>query len=871
MSRNACVPIGAVLVATFGISGSGLRSGITSRLQETGTSESESLDPLRVAIDRFGPAQRYSVSASKHAAIDTLPVLGDDALWWDGFFGSGAQGPVGDMESNGIGQLEVYHGRLIAAGGFAAIDGVQASGLASWDGHRWEPLGNWDPTRPDYYPTPTIGVHDDELIVAMAPKESAPHVLRRVLAWSGEQWRLIGDIGGPRYQYVRAIRTWQDDLLVGGHFPGTSERDSSYVLRWNGSGWTPIPAIPSSHLGSCYAMTDHDGSLLAGGWNLGPIGDARRHLALFDGTTWEPLGKGVNGPVYAIAEYRGEVVVGGNFTQAGSSPASCVAAWDGSRWSALGEGLRGRHAPAPIVFSLCRTSDSLLVGGIFDSAGAAAAQGVAVWSGSDWHSLPRLGEGFVAVETLARYGDQLIAAGQFWLGDGFTNGESIAAWDGSRWLSVGSPRARLAATPTALLAGDDGVYVAALFRDEESYAVAWRVGRWGGTNWQLIGPSFDGPVTSLGFYRGRLVAGGRFTQVGNVPARSVAMWTGNAWTPLGTGFSGVVYALQEYVGRLVAAGRTDIRGERHGFIREWDGAQWSTPGSMAFPGWTPYYVLSMAVYQGRLVASGWFPGTAEGEVMEDIAQWDGRNWSPLGEGLESQGEVPVDELTVHRGRLIAHGSFRNVGGSEPVSLATWDGIAWAPLRRTFTGTILRLGTYRGWLVAGGNFGDFDFGAGHLLAWDGDRWFRLGSGTSYGTEGFEAFPAVTAIEEWNGSLFVAGNFNVAGGRPSFRIGRWDGSAVIPSKAASPFVALGNPVRGRATLEWFLDAPSRVRIDVFDLAGRWIARLLDKTQGAGTHVLEWEPRDSNSRRFSTGVLFLRLQTDQDTRRAKIVVLE
>jgi hypothetical protein len=41
-----------------------------------------------------------------------------------------------------INALTVYDNRLIAAGTFSRINGVQASGIAAWDGSTWSPLGS---------------------------------------------------------------------------------------------------------------------------------------------------------------------------------------------------------------------------------------------------------------------------------------------------------------------------------------------------------------------------------------------------------------------------------------------------------------------------------------------------------------------------------------------------------------------------------------------------------------------------------------------------------------------------------------------------------------------------------------------------------
>ena len=49
-------------------------------------------------------------------------------------------------------------------------------------------------------------------------------------------------------------------------------------------------------------------------------GTAASNIARFDGTTWAPLGTGVNGEVFALLASGTHVYAGGSFTQAGGNP-----------------------------------------------------------------------------------------------------------------------------------------------------------------------------------------------------------------------------------------------------------------------------------------------------------------------------------------------------------------------------------------------------------------------------------------------------------------------------------------------------------------------------------------------------------------------
>jgi len=73
-------------------------------------------------------------------------------------------------------------------------------------------------------------------------------------------------------------------------------------------------------------------------------------------------------------------------------------------------------------------------------------------------------------------------------------------------------------------------------------------------------------------------------------------------------------------------------------------------------------------------------------------------------------------------------------------------------------------------------------------------------------------------------------------------------------------LSNPVRGGvARIEFGLARAARVRVSIFDLAGRQVMRLADQPFEAGVHRMEWNGRDASGSRVRAGAYFLRVQTD------------
>ena len=64
------------------------------------------------------------------------------------------------------------------------------------------------------------------------------------------------------------------------------------------------------------------------------------YVAMWDGSSWSPLGSGMDEPVIALAIGPGNVLyAGGDFTLAGGVSANNVAKWESNSWSPLGIGM----------------------------------------------------------------------------------------------------------------------------------------------------------------------------------------------------------------------------------------------------------------------------------------------------------------------------------------------------------------------------------------------------------------------------------------------------------------------------------------------------------------------------------------------------
>ena len=249
-----------------------------------------------------------------------------------------------------------------------------------------------------------------------------------------------------------------------------------------------------------------------------------------------------------------------------------------------------------------------------------------------------------------------------------------------------------------------------------------------------------------------------------------------SWEPLGKGMTmgSIQYpntaAVTVYNGALYAGGYFDSAGGNLvNNIAMWNGNSWlplgtGITGSVGF-------INSLCVYNGQLIAAGSFT-TAGGNTAYNIAAWNGTNWSALGSGI---GNIQVNALMVYKGNLIAGGAFGNAGGNPVNNIAMWNGTSWSALgsgtNNPYNGYgVCVLDTFSGELYAGG---EFDSAGGKLAngiaMWNGTSWSAIGSGVKR----WGSFGDVYAIVAFNGELIVGGFFDTAGGIFASDIAMWNG--------------------------------------------------------------------------------------------------
>ncbi len=574
-------------------------------------------------------------------------------------------------------------------------------------------------------------------------------------------------------------------LVIGGNYSLAGGMSAEDVAAWDGSAWSEVGGGVGLNVAEEVAALEvYGGELIACGGIHVAGGTAVNHIARFDGASWKPLGLGANNYVAALGTYRGELIAGGFFDHAGGAPASRIARWNGSAWAPLGAGVFGG------VTAVTEYQGELIAAGMFSNAGGAPANRIARWNGSAWQPLG-LGLGMTGLTTvtLRVYSGELYAAGAFGSA-GLVPATNIARWNGSAWSAVGAGSLEGVNGGVAALTTHNGeLIVGGGFSAVAGGTVsAASVARWDGVTWNSVGPvpgtgGFLPSVLALCSHDGGLIAGGGFPQIGGTPVNGIARLdgplAGGAWSSLGGGFNDGIEALGRFGGALIAGGFfSSFNGVIVNHVARREGAAWQALGN-GLDG----EVFALREHEGSLFAGGVFAGS--GSVSAPgIARWDGAEWSGVG-GAGAGANGAVYALRDYRGDLVAGGEFSAIGGVPVNQIARWDGAAWHTLGSGVGAghsqtTVSALGEYQGSLYVGG---DFTIAGGvpasSVARWDGGAWQALGSGVAG-----EPFPWVHAFAEYHGVLYVGGEFFTAGGLNSPNLARWNGVAWGPVGAGTP---------------------------------------------------------------------------------------
>ncbi len=327
----------------------------------------------------------------------------------------------------------------------------------------------------------------------------------------------------------------------------------------------------------------------------------------------------------------------------------------------------------------------------------------------------------------------------------------------SNWATLASVPVPIYTGSAAAAGGDGNLYVL-----PTSHWSALGSGASSGVNDVAIAPNGDLYVT------------GGFNQAGGVSASCVARWDGTTWAALGSGLTN------------------------------------SSPGDLGG--------MAIAIADDSAVYVGGVFDTAGGNSANNVAKWNGSNWTALGAGLPD----PVHAIAVDsNGTVYAGNNSTTLGGYDPdFRLAKWNGSGWTNMITDDNDHIAALAIDENDNVYVGGYLNISTSSGNarnIARWNGSNWEKLGAGVNSGVESVAigedgdvyvggghiteaGSVSVNNIAKWNGSnwealggglndyvfsiavnhgyVYAGGEFTQAGGKAAHRMARWDGSSWFP---------------------------------------------------------------------------------------------
>jgi len=292
------------------------------------------------------------------------------------------------------------------------------------------------------------------------------------------------------------------------------------------------------------------------------------HVAKWDGTAISPMGNGFNGDVIAAVFYNNELIVCGNFDSSGTKKFKTpLAKWTGSDWEPLDStfvcdnpNIPGNNAN---IAGMAVYKNRLYFSGNFNDVTNGLINGLVYWDGTGFHR----GLFEWAFPSFDYFSDIYVFKNEMYvraigstdtcavLGINFSNISGFYKFDticevlrpfGNFWYQ--------GEYITCMHITDSLAYIGLI----TPKAIGNYITAFDGVNFYPMGVGLNDRVECIGSYDGKIVIGGRFTNLydGSMPLQRMAFWDGVNYSPIPAqcSFQGYPYDINVIDSTLIVSG-----------------------------------------------------------------------------------------------------------------------------------------------------------------------------------------------------------------------------------------------------------------------------------------------------------------------------
>lgn len=565
------------------------------------------------------------------------------------------------------------------------------------------------------------------------------------------EWDTSFAIHGTR-GYIDAACVTDSGIVIGYEIPSINRTRVNGLALWNGNEWKDA------------------GHLLAPGMYYNPDGlfsDGRRlfisgHIILRNGTVGDVVE--LTGDSTKLLPRRtlppdpqtnGSTMWRANHRLIAYRSWNAIVVLRDTGWEAVGKFADAGTPDSRAIFDFALSGDTILVAGQFDSVNGQSISHVALYDGTQWHSLG------APNNPVRRVG---FANGELYVGGAFDSigaveTKNAAIWDGLTWRPMIKHDAtfRLQSGFSSMVNVSGKIYVSGLQQGTPSTGI--------------FGEVANGEIKALPGFGLRLLEWRG--QVYSADSKNLRKMSDSGFVDV-TPVNGPYLGQEVSCWSLAALGETLVlAGPSYPHITFlYDGKRSELPIQPQ-----SHADVVVASNQKHLYFGGQFR-TMNSQVLNGIARYNDGSWEAMGIGLGNRWDVEagpeVRRIVIRNDELYVSGNFDTAGGKFAWATARWNGSEWLPLDNEQIG-IDALGFVSDTLIFGAVVDAVNLKKTFLAYWNGDKilpWPQLPDG------------GVFAMLPYKNGFVIGGDFDSVGSIAARGVAYWDGTRWNPLDTGLP---------------------------------------------------------------------------------------